>query len=89
MFTPLTAPFPMRNWRPLLPPITAENMLNRANVQKVIRVLIPGASGGVGSALIQLANRRGATTIAMASRSKHDAVAGFDPHAILGARRTI
>ncbi len=63
--------------------ITAENMLNRANVAGGDHVLIPGASGGVGSALIQLANRRGATTIAMASRSKHDAVAGFEPHAIL------
>lgn len=63
--------------------ITAENMLNRANVAEGDTVLIPGASGGVGSALIQLANRRGATTIAMASRSKHDAVSGFDPHAIL------
>lgn len=63
--------------------VTAENMLNRANVTQGDQVLIPGASGGVGSALIQLANRRGATTIAMASRSKHDAVAGFEPHAIL------
>ncbi len=63
--------------------ITAENMLNRSNVADGDHVLIPGASGGVGSALIQLANRRGATTIAMASRSKHDAVAGFEPHAIL------
>ena len=36
---------------------TAENMLNRANVGPGDRVLIPGASGGVGSALIQLANR--------------------------------
>jgi NADPH:quinone reductase-like Zn-dependent oxidoreductase len=63
--------------------ITAENMLNRANVTNGDQVLIPGASGGVGSALIQLANRRGATTIAMASKSKHDAVAGFQPHAIL------
>jgi NADPH:quinone reductase-like Zn-dependent oxidoreductase len=63
--------------------VTAENMLNRANVTDGDTVLIPGASGGVGSALIQLANRRGATTIAMASRSKHDAVAGFDPHRLL------
>ncbi|NNJ75241.1 MAG: zinc-binding dehydrogenase [Anderseniella sp.] len=63
--------------------VTAENMLNRANVTDGDIVLIPGASGGVGSALIQLANRRGATTIAMASRSKHDAVAGFEPDAIL------
>ncbi|MEO1161386.1 MAG: alcohol dehydrogenase family protein [Pseudomonadota bacterium] len=63
--------------------ITAENMLNRANVAEGDTVLISGASGGVGSALIQLANRRGATSIAMASNSKHDAVSGFEPHAIL------
>ena len=36
--------------------VTAENMLNRANVVAGDRVLIPGASGGVGSALVQLAN---------------------------------
>jgi len=63
--------------------ITAENMLNRARVGEGDRVLIPGASGGVGSALIQLANRRGATTIAMASTSKHGAVGRFEPHAML------
>ena len=34
--------------------MTAENMLNRAEVQAGDRVLISGASGGVGSALIQL-----------------------------------
>ena len=34
------------------------------------RVLVTGASGGVGSALIQLARRRGAGTIGVSSRSK-------------------
>ena len=63
--------------------VTAENMLNRARVAAGDRVLITGASGGVGSALIQLANRRGAETIAMASRSKHDSVSVVGPHAIL------
>ncbi len=63
--------------------VTAENMLNRASVGQGDSVLIPGASGGVGSALIQLANRRGAKTIAMASRSKHEAVSKFEPHAML------
>ncbi len=63
--------------------ITAENLLNRANVGEGDTVLIPGASGGVGSALIQLANRRGARTIAMASESKHDMVRDVGPHAIL------
>ena len=62
---------------------TAENMLNRANVTSNDSVLIPGASGGVGSALVQLANRRGARVIAMASEAKQAAVAALNPAAIL------
>ncbi len=63
--------------------ITAENMLNRAQVGAEDTVLIPGASGGVGSALVQLANRRGAMTIAMASSDKHAQLAQINPTAIL------
>ncbi len=62
---------------------TAEGMLARANVGPDDRVLITGASGGVGSALIQLAKRRGATVVAMASVTKHDAVAALQPDAVL------
>ncbi len=62
---------------------TAENMLVRAGVGENDTVLIPGASGGVGSALIQLAKRRGAKTIAMASQAKHAEVAKLSPTAIL------
>lgn len=62
---------------------TAENMLNRVNVTAQDTVLIPGASGGVGSALVQLANRRGAKTIALASQAKHEDVAKMNPTAIL------
>ena len=62
---------------------TAENMLNRTQVKAGDRVLITGASGGVGSALIQLANRRGAITIAMASVDKHEDVAKLNPSHLL------
>ena len=54
--------------------VTAENMLNRAAVQPGDRVLITGASGGVGSALVQLARRRGAETVALCGAAKAEAV---------------
>ena len=62
---------------------TAENLLNRVNCGPNDTVLITGASGGVGSALIQLAKRRGANTVAMASEAKHPDVAKLEPTAIL------
>ena len=49
---------------------TAENMLHRADVRAGEHVLITGASGGVGSAVIQLAKRRGATVTAIAGQAK-------------------
>lgn len=53
---------------------TAENMLHRARVGPGDRVLVPGASGGVGSAALQLAARRGATVTAITSASKAEQV---------------
>ncbi|WP_028115563.1 alcohol dehydrogenase family protein [Ferrimonas senticii] len=49
---------------------TAENLLTKAAVQRGDRVLITGASGGVGSAAIQLAKARGAQVIALTSAAK-------------------
>ena len=49
---------------------TAEGMLHRASVKAGERVLVTGASGGVGSAAVQLARRRGARVTAIAARSK-------------------
>lgn len=63
--------------------VTAENMLDRAKVRAEDVVLITGASGGVGSALIQLANRRRATTIALSSRDKANQVKKVRPNEIL------
>ncbi|WP_254445815.1 alcohol dehydrogenase family protein [Ruegeria arenilitoris] len=62
---------------------TAEGMLARANVSDKDTVLVPGASGGVGGALVQLAKRRGARVIAMASEAKHADVAALGPDKIL------
>jgi NADPH:quinone reductase-like Zn-dependent oxidoreductase len=50
---------------------TAENLLTRAGVKAGERVLITGASGGVGSAAVQLAHLHGAQVFAQADSSKH------------------
>ena len=63
--------------------VTAENMLDRAKVVSGDVVLITGASGGVGSALIQLANRRDAVAVALCSEAKADAVRALGPAAVL------
>ena len=62
---------------------TAEGMLTRAQVTSADTVLVPGASGGVGGALVQLTKRRGARVIAMASEAKHTEVSQLGPDMIL------
>ena len=62
---------------------TAEGMLSRADVGANDIVLVTGASGGVGSALIQLAKRRGARVVGLASASKHAVLAELGADALL------
>lgn len=49
---------------------TAENMIHRAGVSPGMRILVAGASGGVGSAAVQLAKRRGAHVIGITTPAK-------------------
>ncbi len=62
---------------------TAENLLTRADVKTGETVLITGASGGVGSAAIQLARARGAKANAITSAAKSRALLK------LGAQKTL
>ena len=62
---------------------TAEGMLSRAQVDGQDTVLVPGASGGVGGALVQLAKLRGARVIALASPNKHAEVLALGADLVL------
>lgn len=62
---------------------TAENMLHRARLGAGETVLVTGASGGVGSAAVQLARRRGARVIAVTSRDKIPALQSLGCEAVL------
>ena len=55
--------------------VTAYQMLHRiAKVSSGQRILIHGAAGGVGTALLQLGALQGVTMYGTASKSKHDAI---------------
>lgn len=63
--------------------LTAEHMLNRAELTADETVLVTGASGGVGSALIQLARLRGARVVAVIGKGKEEHLEQFGVNAVV------
>ncbi|MFG1495676.1 alcohol dehydrogenase family protein [Saccharospirillum sp. HFRX-1] len=63
--------------------LTAEQMLERAQLSQGERVLVTGASGGVGSAIIQLARVRGAIPYAVSSAGKEAALKEIGAEAVI------
>ncbi len=63
--------------------LTGEHMLERAGVRPGERVLVTGASGGVGSGIIQLCRARGAIPYAVTGAAKADAVHGIGAEAVI------
>ncbi|MDH3706128.1 MAG: alcohol dehydrogenase family protein [Acidimicrobiia bacterium] len=62
---------------------TAEHMLQRVGAAPGQAIAVTGASGGVGSALVQLAAFRGMTVLAVAGASKADAVGELGAHHVI------
>ncbi|MFN0283889.1 MAG: zinc-binding dehydrogenase [Kineosporiaceae bacterium] len=62
---------------------TAENLLRRAGVVAGETVLVVGASGGVGTALVELVRARGAVPVALCSPGKADGVLAVGADAVL------
>ncbi len=62
---------------------TAEHMLQRTDLRSGETIAVPGASGGVGSALVQLAKRRGARVVAVAGASKRAPVSDLGADAVV------
>jgi len=65
---------------------TAENMLHRARAGAGEHVLVTGASGGVGSAAVQLAKRRGATVTAVVGGDKAEQVLAIGADRVIDRR---
>jgi len=63
--------------------LTGEHMLERAGVLAGERVLITGASGGVGSGIVQLCRARGAIPYAVTSRGKEAALSEIGAEAVI------
>ena len=62
---------------------TALGMIERGRLREAETVLVSGASGGVGLALVQIARARGARVLAISSGSKIDAVREAGAHEVL------
>ena len=62
---------------------TAENLVARTGLRPGETVAIAGASGGVGSAAIQLCRLRGARVIAIASASKSELLIGLGADSVI------
>lgn len=63
--------------------LTGEHMLDRARVTAGERVLVTGASGGVGSGLVQLCRARGAIPCAVVGPGKEAEVATIGAEAVI------
>lgn len=62
---------------------TALGMIERGRLREAETVVVSGASGGVGLALVQIARVRGATVLAISSGSKIDAVREAGAHEVI------
>jgi NADPH:quinone reductase-like Zn-dependent oxidoreductase len=63
--------------------LTGEQMLERAGLKAGERVLVTGASGGVGSGIVQLARARGAVPYAIVGLGKEQAVKDIGAEAVI------
>ena len=64
--------------------LAALHMVSRAGVRRGQTVVVTGATGGVGTALIQWCHARGARVIAVAETAKHSALQKLGVEATLG-----
>ena len=63
--------------------LTGEQMLERAALKEGERVLVTGASGGVGSGIVQLARARGAIPYAVVGKGKEQALLDIGAEAVI------
>ncbi|MEE6280576.1 zinc-binding dehydrogenase [Georgenia sunbinii] len=68
---------------------TALGMIERGAVRAAETVLVTGASGGVGLALVQLARARGARVLAVSSGSKHEPVRRAGAHEVIDRAQNV